>query len=181
MNLTNLQTYDMSPHGANTKVHSLLINVNNIQKRASEMIDMLNTGSWLEKLDPVAKFSYEARAEKTIDKLVKSILSEIKNEVTEEFGEYLVSVSAQDALELAFSHIKIPLAEMLKEKIMGNPGFDFHTETSENLLAFGEAKYSGSVNPYKESLEQIRRFINEKKDNAELVDLQNFISKITVT
>ncbi|NOH33656.1 hypothetical protein [Vibrio chagasii] len=180
MNLTEQTTYDMRPYGVGIKVHSILINIENIKDRASEMIAVIQDICWLKELDPVAKLSYEARAERTIEKLVNNILTKVEDEVTEEFGEFMISASAQDALESAFNHIKVPLAELLKEKITGNPGFDFHTETNEKLIAFGEAKFSGSINPYRNALEQIREFIDLKKHDAELVDLQNFVSKEAV-
>ncbi|EIU7824619.1 hypothetical protein QU232_004219 [Vibrio vulnificus] len=180
MNLTERTTYDMGPYGVDIKVHSILINIENIKDRASEMIAVIQDICWLKELDPVAQLSYEARAERTIEKLVDNILTKVEDEVTEEFGEFMISASAQDALVSAFNHIKIPLAELLKEKISGNPGFDFHTETNKNLIAFGEAKFSGSTNPYRNALEQIRKFIDLKKHDAELVDLKNFVSEEAV-
>lgn len=181
MNLTEKTTYDMSsPHGVSIKVHSILINIDNIKDRASEMISAIQNTCWLQELNPVAQLSYEARAERTIDKLVNKILTKVEDEITEEFGEFMISASAQDVLVSEFDHIKVPLAELIKEKISGNPGFDFHTETNKNLIAFGEAKFSGNVNPYRNALEQIRSFIDLKKHDAELVDLQNFVSKEAV-
>lgn len=181
MNLTEKTTYDMSPHGVSIKVHSILINIDNIKDRASEMISTIQDTCWLQELNPVAQLSYEARAERTIDKLVNKILTKVEDEITEEFGEFMISASAQDVLVSEFNHIKVPLAELIKEKISGNPGFDFHTETNQNLIAFGEAKFSGNINPYRNALEQIRSFIDLKKHDAELIDLQNFVSKEAVS
>ncbi|EHK9076597.1 hypothetical protein ACWOQH_002904 [Vibrio parahaemolyticus] len=180
MKLTEQTTYDMTPYGVSIKVHSILINIDNIKDRASEMIAVIQDVCWLKELDPVAKLSYEARAQRTIEKLVDNVLTKVEDEVTEEFGEFMISASAQDALVSAFDHVKVPLAELLKEKISGNPGFDFHTETNGHLIAFGEAKFSGTINPYRNALEQIRDFINLKKNDAELVDLQNFVTKEAV-
>ncbi|MEB3778429.1 hypothetical protein GOU96_17735, partial [Vibrio sp. R-1] len=181
MNLTEKTTYDMSPHGVSIKVHSILINIDNIKDRASEMISTIQDTCWLQELNPVAQLSYEARAERTIDKLVNKILTKVEDEITEEFGEFMISASAQDVLVSEFNHIKVPLAELIKEKISGNPGFDFHTETNQNLIAFGEAKFSGNINPYRNALEQIRSFIDLKKHDAELIDLQNFVSKEAIS
>ncbi|WP_391091287.1 hypothetical protein [Vibrio sp. NH-UV-68] len=180
MNLTEQKTYDMTPFGVETSVHSILINIENIKARAEEMISIIEDICWLKDLGPVQKVSYEARATRTITKLVDNILKKVEDEVTEEFGEFMISASAQEALVAAFGHVKVPLAELLKEKITGNPGFDFHTETQDALIAFGEAKYSGKINPYRNALEQIRDFINLKKHDAELVDLQHFVSEEAV-
>ncbi|WP_237156119.1 hypothetical protein [Photobacterium leiognathi] len=176
MNLSDKKTYDMTPFDILLKVHSILINIDNVRERAEEMITAIQDVCWLNELNPIAKHSYEARAQRTIDKLVNDILKKVEDDVTEEFGEFMISASAQDALVEAFDHVKVPLAELLKEKISGNPGFDFHTETSESLIAFGEAKYSGSNNPYRNALEQIKEFIDLKKHNAEVVDLQHFVT-----
>ena len=85
-------------------------------------------------------------------------------------------MTAQDVLENSFSHRKVPLAELFKEKVSGNPGFDFHTESNSCMIAFGEAKYSGSENTYTKALTQIVDFISLAKDDMELTDLQRFVS-----
>ncbi|TOA79914.1 hypothetical protein CGK18_23895, partial [Vibrio parahaemolyticus] len=97
MKLTEQTTYDMTPYGVSIKVHSILINIDNIKDRASEMIAVIQDVCWLKELDPVAKLSYEARAQRTIEKLVDNILTKVEDEVTEEFGEFMISASAQDA------------------------------------------------------------------------------------
>ncbi|MBL0255080.1 MAG: hypothetical protein IPQ27_08970 [Chitinophagaceae bacterium] len=53
------------------------------------------------------------------------IIGGITTSVNEDIGEFIVSYSAQLALEIEYSHQRIPLAELLKEKVLGNPGFDF--------------------------------------------------------
>lgn len=88
----------------------------------------------------------------------------------------MISLSAQDALESTLQHRKVPLAEIFKERLTGNSGFDFHTESHSNMVAFGEAKYSGSINPYSNALVQIVDFISDEKDVIELTDLSKFVS-----
>lgn len=143
MNIIEKLTHNITHLGIDIHVHSLIINVNNIKNRADEMIKTIQDTCWLNQLDVVARISYNARAQRTIDKLVNNILTQVEDEITEEFGEFMISASAQDALVQTFGHVKVPLAELLKEKITGNPGFDFHTETQNNLISFGEAKFSG--------------------------------------
>jgi hypothetical protein len=144
------------------------------------MIDIIADTSWINKLDIIPRVAYEARAKVTIDKLINGILKKVTTTVNTEFGEFLISVTAQDSLVLKHKHIKVPLAELFKEKKTGNPGFDFHTESNTNLIAFGEAKYSGTINPYTNALTQISRFIDLEKDKMELHDLQNFVSKESI-
>ncbi|WP_373034024.1 hypothetical protein [Sulfurovum sp.] len=178
MKIISCKNENMNDHGKSTtcNVYSIHVKINDIGTRAKEMILTLSDTSWINKLDFIPKTSYEARAERTIEKLIHDILMKVANDVTAEFGEFLISVSAQDVLESNFKHSKIPLAELLKEKVSGNPGFDFHTESATNLIAFGEAKYSGIVNKHNTAIKQIKEFIDLRKDDAELVDLQHFVT-----
>lgn len=169
----NMEDYNKT---VDCDVFSIHVKIHDIGIRAKEMIAILSDKSWINELDIIPRKSYEARAERTIDKLINDILNKVVSTVTAEFGEFLISSTAQDSLEIKYSHTKVPLAELLKEKVTGNPGFDFHTESHTNLIAFGEAKYSGSINPYRNAMEQIADFITLKKDDAELVDLQYFVS-----
>lgn len=153
------------------------VKVTNIKQQAKDIIDMLSNQSWISNLDILEKASYEARALKTINKLITSILKKVTDTVSEEFGEFLISTTAQSSLIITSSHKTIPLAELFKEKITGNPGFDFHTEHPQEFIVFGEAKYSAKINPYTDALDQIVFFIQEKKDIAELADLKHFVSK----
>ncbi|MDO7786999.1 hypothetical protein P6N53_07200 [Desulforamulus aquiferis] len=157
-------------------VYVIHVEINDINDRAQEMIDIISDNSWVNKLKPIESKTFEARAKRTIKKLVNDIFLRINNPLSTEFGEYLISYSAVSALEECYQHHKVPLAELLKEKVTGNPGFDFHTETNTMLIAFGEAKYSGSTNPYVNALSQIAKFIALEKDVAEFAILQHFVS-----
>lgn len=179
MEIISHEEIDMKSVGKITecKVVCIHIRVTDIKACAEEMITTISDTSWINKLDTIPKISFEARATRTIEKLVNEILSKVDNEITIEFGEFLISYSAQSVLEQKSLHIKVPLAELLKEKISGNPGFDFHTESSGQYIMFGEAKYSGSGTPKALALNQIAKFIDDKKDDAELILLANFVSK----
>ncbi|MBL0071457.1 MAG: hypothetical protein IPP34_06460 [Bacteroidetes bacterium] len=106
------------------------------------------------------------------------IIGGITTSVNEDIGEFIVSYSAQLALEIEYSHQRIPLAELLKEKVLGNPGFDFHTISSNNYLVFGEAKFSLDSTPRARALNQIKEFIGDR-DNAELKWLEPFLDPTT--
>lgn len=169
---------NMSDYGktCSGEVYSACVSVKDLDKRALKMIESISNTSWLNELRPVAKRTFEARASRTIEKLVYDIKNRVDNQISSEFGEYMVSTAAQDVLESHLSHTPVPLAELLKEKVTGNPGFDFHTETPSSLIAFGEAKYSGKTNPYSNALNQITEFIGLKKDEAELLILDEFVT-----
>jgi hypothetical protein len=91
-------------------------------------------------------------------------------------GEYIISKEGRHTLAEQYSHTAVPLAELWKEKKEGNPGFDFHSESPDNLIIFGEAKYNSSSNPYDDAIKQVEGFIDKGKDKMELVDLKNFVS-----
>lgn len=183
MEIISNNQIDMGSYGKTTscRVHCIHVKVKDIDASAKTIINTVSDQSWISKLEAVKQITFKATSERTIKKLVNDILSKVTNKVTEDFGEYLVSYSAQHALESEHLHIKVPLAELLKEKVIGNPGFDFHTESDLNSIIFGESKYSGSSTPRAEALDQISNFIDLKKDDMELDLLSNFVSPSAIT
>lgn len=182
MKIVSSTKYDLAAEGiiSDCDVHCIHVKILDIKKRASEIIAVITDKSWIKKLGVVEQKSYSARSEKTIVKIVYDILNKIEDKVTEDFGEYLVSDSAGNALSQDRKHKKITLAELWKEQKSGNPGFDFHTETLDNLIVFGEAKFKTASSPYTIALDQILEFVENKKDEMELVDLKNFVSTNSV-
>lgn len=183
MEIVNIEKIDMTKYGKIAKgdVYKIHVRIDNVEERAKDLIKAISDKSWINGLDIVDQISYDARAGRTIIKLVTEIFEKVDTVVTEEFGEYLVSESARDSLCDNFRHIKLPLAEIWKEKKTGNPGFDFHTESQSQLISFGEAKYSSSTNPHTVAINQIVGFIAENKDKMELTDLKHFCSKDAIT
>jgi|TARA_A100001391_G_scaffold108231_1_gene72665 hypothetical protein len=130
-------------------------------------------------LDSVSTATFEATSEATVKKITELFQDFAKSKdeagIGPEIGEYIVSMCGRKALNDHAGHLLIPLAELIKEKVSGNPGFDFHSVTTTGLIAFGEAKYSGSKNPYSNAFQQIADFASAKKDVAELVVLEKFV------
>lgn len=147
----------------------------------SEMSSEISDTSWISNLDELDQLIFNATVERTIDKVVNEILAKVSSGLNDDIGEYLVSYSAQSALVSHYSHVKIPLAELLKEKKSGNSGFDFHTISVKKFLVFGEAKFSLDDTPRAIALNQIGEFIDLKKDYAELNSLKAFIDTETHT
>jgi hypothetical protein len=178
MNLISFSEIDMSSYdkAATGKIYSIAIDITDLELRVKEMLDVALDTSWLQPMDVIDRMGYEARSERTIHKITNEILSNVESDISEDFGEYMVSDVAQTALEEYLSHIRLPLAELIKEKISGNPGFDFHTESPTALIAFGEAKYSGVKNAHGRALKQINEFIRDKKDIQEFPDIRRFVS-----
>ena len=160
------------------KLHYIQVKVTDPKQKAQEIMVNIIDNSWLKNLDNKIDYaSFLARSEETI-KILTEILNDVGNDIGIEFGEFLISSTAQTTLEKQFVHEKFPLAELWKEKAKGKPGFDFHTISVENILFYGEAKYNSEQNAYPKAISQICKFINKKKDIMELTDLQKLNSKI---
>jgi|TARA_B110000908_G_scaffold169938_1_gene228206 hypothetical protein len=179
MKIISNKKYDLKALGIESEceVHCIHVQIIDIKGRADEMITAISDESWISKLSGIRNKTFKARAQRTIEKLVNDILKKVDDNITAEFGEFLISDTAQLSLELEHLHTKVPLAELLKEKVSGNPGFDFHTESDRNHIMFGEAKYSGGITPRAKAINQITDFITLEKDNAELIILENFVSE----
>ncbi|MGH8491602.1 MAG: hypothetical protein ACRERR_00625 [Moraxellaceae bacterium] len=181
MKIITIEKIDLKSQGKTTTCNAYYahVQITDVSSRAQEMINITLDTSWIAPLNSVAKATYEARSQRTIEKLTADIFNLQEDTVTKEFGEYMISHAAQSALE-TIKHKRAPLAELWKEKVIGNPGFDFHTESELKHISFGEAKYSGSSNPYRDALVQISDFIKLEKDKSELLDLQNFFSEESI-
>lgn len=182
MELLSLTTTEMSVYEpkASGKIYSIALDISDLEKRVQEMYQVITDTSWLEPLDIIDRPTYAARSQPTIDSVVNNILNKVESKVSEELGEYMVSDSAQTALKQHLDHARAPFAELIKEQISGNPGFDFHTESPEAVIAFGEAKYSGVKNSHGKALSQINDFIDKKKDVQEFSDLRRFFTKTAI-
>jgi hypothetical protein len=181
MKIISNEKYDLATLDieSDCEVYCIHVKVLDVEGRANQMITTISDESWISKLSERRQKTFTARAQRTIEKLVNDILTkvhDVNDKVTEEFGEFMISDTAQLSLENKHFHTKVPLAELLKEKVTGNPGFDFHTESQNNLIMFGEAKYSGDSTPRARAINQIAEFIKLEKDNAELIILENFVS-----
>lgn len=166
------------------KIYACLVMVDASESIASVMREIADN-SWINRIGIVQKISFEARLQSTVKHIMKNCVkfcSDVGEEIYDYsiVGEYIVSKEGRRALVSKFNHGAIPLAELWKEKESGNPGFDFHSESTSNLVIFGEAKYDSNNNPYNKAINQVEGFISQKKDAMELADLQNFISTTTV-
>lgn len=158
------------------EINYLQIQISNIEEHAEELIKTITETSWVEQLDEYSKFNYQNKVKQTSLALVEIFKNPVTNtHLSEDFGEYVISLDAGKSLEQQLKHKVFPLAEFWKEKVIGNPGFDFHTETPSKLLNFGEAKYRSSGNAYAEAADQINRFIEPeiRKDHGDIINLKS--------
>ena len=166
------------------KIYACLVQVDASESIAS-VIKEINDNSWISKLGIVDQVSYDARMQATIQHIMKDCMIFNNSTPTGQYdysvvGEYIVSKEGRQALISQFGHGFVPLAELWKEKEIGNPGFDYHSESTTQLIIFGEAKYNATNNPYTKAIDQVEKFITKKKDSKELSDLQKFVSNNAV-
>lgn len=164
----------------NCEIHCVLIEINgetDLSNVVNDISQKIADTSWIPKLTPFFQTVFNANAPKTINKIVNEILNKVSSGLNKKIGEYLVSFSAQQALETLFNHYRLPLAEILKEQLSNNPGFDFHTISHKDNLIHGEAKYSGNDTRWSDATYQIAGFIDENKHEGEQLWLYPFLKK----
>lgn len=170
---------DEIPDGATANIHLLGIEIDDVRTYAEEMVRLVSETNWIQKLNPLAKASYEPTSMRTIAKLVE-IFNTANGQVSKDFGEFMVSMAAGQSLSDALGHDSFPLSEIWQPKLTGNPGFDYYTECPADLINCGEAKYNSSTNSYGNAAKQVCEFIEAKKDRQDLVHLDYFASEIAV-
>lgn len=160
-------------------IYCIHVQITNTKEAANKIIEILEDKCWIKDLlyeDDLE--SFQKRVELTVKHIVEDILNKVEDDVSSNFGEYLVSCISQVILKDNLNHDRILLAELWKEQVSGNPGFDFHTYSPNDLLVYGEAKYNATNSPYTNALEQIVNFIKIGKDIQEYADLKRIFSKI---
>lgn len=155
-------------------IKACVVTIEDLQCIAEKLTSSVLDTSWMLTMDIGTKRSYQYTARETADALVKIFRNVTdRNSLSAEFGEVMVSIGSTRALELIFEHRALPIAEISKPQKKQNEGFDFHTECKGELINFGEAKYSGSINPHGEAIPQASRFLKEEKHLRDRVHLIN--------
>ena len=160
----------------NATVQFIRIDPEDISLTLSEVIKAIMDLSWLKNFDAEAVAeSYKHRAQKTIDDIKAKFDKCDDGNLTKEAGEYIVSELARESLVSELGYMNIPLAELLGKKTSSNPGFDFHSQnTATETVIFGEAKYQSAQSAYSRAVEQLREFVDDKKDIDDIADLRDF-------
>ena len=161
-------------------IHFIRIRINqdNVSITLQEVLNCLNELSWISSFDQdYLSNSFKKRATDTITYITNNIINGTEDEVTTDSGEYVVSVLSKKTIVDKLDYVDIPLAELIKEKIVGNPGFDFYSENKNSIMLFGEAKYVSNTNAYNKALEQIEEFVNIGKDINDIASVDRFFSE----
>ena len=170
---------DFTEYAVNGKqnIQFLRVEVRNLYPAIRSIIKTIAETSWMDELlDVSIRDGFEAAAGPTIEKLKRNLEDAIESEAAETVGEYIVSLVARHVIEAEYGYRALPLAELIKEQVSGNPGFDFHHEKDNLILIFGEAKYKAKRNGYTVAFSQIVDHIKQKKDFKELPALRDFVS-----
>jgi hypothetical protein len=159
-------------------IRFIRINPTNIKLTLKEVFISLADLCWISNFDKeYVRETFQVRAEATVKYISENIIRESDDTLTSDSGEYVISELARKSLIRELKYSDIPLGELIKEQKIGNPGFDFYSENSINILLFGEAKYKADRNAYGNAFEQIVRFEKEKRDIADLLDIDKFCSE----
>lgn len=146
-----------------------------------DIINSFSDMSWISRFDQeYVRISFAHRAEATAKYLAAKMTNGGENQLTKDTGEYVVSELARQALVNKLKYMDIPLAELFKEQVSGNPGFDFYSANLDKIIIFGEAKYKSNENAYGRAMEQVDRFIREKQDISDLNDIDKFFETDSV-
>jgi hypothetical protein len=154
------------------------INPTDISLTLIDVFKSLSDLCWIKEFDKeYIRTSFQVRAEATVKYISNNIIKENSDSITSDSGEYVISELARKTIVNELGYSNIPLGELIKEQKSGNPGFDFYTETLTNILLFGEAKYLTNQSAYGSAFKQIVRFEREKRDLADLQDIDKFCSE----
>ncbi|WP_138438960.1 hypothetical protein [Marinobacter alexandrii] len=146
------------------KIKICHVKVNDIKKISEALARRVLDTSWMTTLDAGSQRGFEKTVKETASALVEIFeQTQDLSTIGSEFGEVMVSIGSTKALETIFNHQVLPIAELWKPKLKQNEGFDFHTVCKNELINFGEAKYSGSVNPHGDAIDQSKGFIDDEK------------------
>ena len=161
-----------------SNVRFVRINPTDLQLSLITIFNSLMDVSWINIFfdnNPVLKDSVTKRAMPTIEKFNTEFQSGTAAAVNKNTGELLVSEISRRTLVERYGYFSMPIGELFKQKVTGNPGFDFFSINHDEIILFGEAKYVSGSTPYKKAFNQIADFIEKGKDGKDMWDLVKFI------
>lgn len=174
---------DVSEVGAENDdpLRFLSVSITDFSQFVVHIIKLLMNQTWMnDLLRPDDDGVYmELVASRTRDKLMPYFKEYQDNPIKKtkahaEFKEYAVSYSAQGALRKQYKHKGLPLAELIKEQVSQNPGFDFHMLRPDCVFVFGEAKYRSSSKGFVDALMKVHELVNDRKHISDCGSLNKF-------
>lgn len=156
-------------------IRFIRIRPTNIKLTLRSVFFSLANTAWINQFDQdYVRDGLQARVGPTIKYIAERIIKSEDEAITRDSGEYVISELARKTVVEEMNYLDIPLAELIKEKVAGNHGFDFYSKNDNPNILFGEAKYNARHNAYPESFEQIARFEQEKRDASDLLEIDRF-------
>ena len=155
-------------------VRLIRVQPNDLKITLGYILTTLSSMCWISQMSEILRESFRIRAQGTIDKLSSDFNNGMNTGIISSTGEYIVSELTRSSIVNELDYMDIPLGELFKQKASGNPGFDIFTVNKNEQILFGEAKYVANVNAYNKAMEQINRFIEEKRDLSDIIDLEHF-------
>ena len=160
----------------NGKSRFLRIEPTNLSVTLKEIFESLMDISWLEQFKGTPLYgSFWDRANPTLETIKRDFQDGNITTVDKDAGEKVVSELARQAVVSHMGYFDIPLSELFKEQKGQNPGFDFLSMNNNQVLLFGEAKYQSREYAHISSLNQIKAFVDEKKDSKDIANFVYFI------
>lgn len=160
-----------SPH-----IKFLRIKPNNLQLTIRQIFNSLIDMSWIDSFMPeVLRISLRARVEPTVERIKNNFNNGAITAVDRNSGELVVSELARISIVNQYGYLDIPLGELISTQASQNPGFDFYSANSDNILLFGESKYIADRTANIQALRQIVDFQGDKKDDKDLITVYNHI------
>lgn len=173
MKIIEKRTEDFSPYN---HITFLRLDPEDLSLTINQIIHVFSDLSWISQFDQdYIKSSFEQRAKETAAYLSNELNNNDTSNVTISTGEYVVSELARESLVSELKYADVPLAELFKEKVAKNSGFDYYSENNK-IIIFGEAKYLSDKNAYGSGMKQVARFIRDRQDISDLADIDKFFS-----
>ncbi len=159
----------IAPNAVFIRVH-----VNNLAITLAEIIRSVSEMCWISRIDPLLRSSFLAKAQPTADYLATLMDPQVQTQLGSDTGQYFVSEMARSVMVNDMHYLDIPLGELLKQKVSGNPGFDLFSVNLPDTVLFGESKYVAGENAYGRALSQINDLVARGEDIADLSDIRDF-------
>ena len=162
-------------------VRYVRLRVTDVSLTIQDVYNSLCDASWVNRLSAreSVKDAYRLRVEQTTASIRNAFLNG-NGTLDADTGEYVVSESARRYLVNQLHYLDIPLAELMKQRSTGNPGFDFFSMNLNDVLLFGEAKYrgNGDESGSREAIGQINEFVfgPDPRDVSDIAELQAFLT-----
>ena len=163
-------------------VRYVRLRVTDVSLTIQDVYNSLCDASWVNRLTVYSsvKDAYRLRVTQTSER-IKDDFQNGNGVIDADTGEYVVSESARRYLVDQLHYMDIPLAELMKQRIIGNQGFDFFSMNMNEVLLFGEAKYrgNGDESGSSEALGQIHEFVfgDAPRDVSDIAELQAFLTE----